>query len=58
MGGHVVLAVDGSRAEIPNSAENRQTYGENENQYGKAVARANVSVVYDLYNRFMLDIGI
>jgi hypothetical protein len=25
--GHVVLAVDGSRTEIPNSRENRQTYG-------------------------------
>jgi hypothetical protein len=55
--GHVVLAVDGSRAEIPNSMENRQTYGESVNKYGKAVARANVSMVYDVYNRFILDIG-
>jgi hypothetical protein len=53
----VVLAVDGSRAEIPNSAENRQTYGESANKYGKAVARANVSMLYDVYNRFILDIG-
>ena len=56
--GYLVLAVDGSRAEIPNSEENRQTYGESENQYGKAVARANFSGIYDVYNRFFLDIGI
>ena len=52
------MAIDGSRAEIPNSGENRQVYGESINKYGKAVARANISAVYDIYNRFMLDIGI
>ncbi|MFP3041616.1 IS4 family transposase [Treponema primitia] len=56
--GYLVLAVDGSRVEIPNSEENRKTYGESENQYGKAVARANFSGLYDVYNRFFLDIGI
>jgi hypothetical protein len=30
--GMVVLAVDGSRVEIPDSAENRETYGESENR--------------------------
>jgi hypothetical protein len=56
--GMVVLAIDGSRVEIPNSAENRREYGESENRYGKAVARANFSGLYDLYNRFFLDIGL
>jgi hypothetical protein len=56
--GYVVLAVDGSRAEIPNSMENRESYGESENQYGKAVARANISVAHDVYNRFILNIEI
>jgi hypothetical protein len=56
--GYVVLATDGSRAEIPNSRENRETYGESENQYGKGVARANISVLYDVYNRFIVDLGI
>jgi hypothetical protein len=56
--GYLVLAVDGSRVEIPNSEENRKTYGESENQYGKAVARANFSGIYDVYNRFFLDIGV
>jgi rhodanese-related sulfurtransferase len=56
--GYVVLAIDGSRAEIPNSQENRETYGTGENQYGKAVARANLSVVNDVFNQFIVDIGI
>ena len=56
--GMIVLAIDGSRVEIPDSAENRETYGESENRYGKAVARANFSAAYDVYNRFMVDIGI
>jgi hypothetical protein len=56
--GMVVMAIDGSRVEIPNSAENRREYGESVNQYGKAVARANFSGLYDIYNRFFLDIGL
>ena len=56
--GYLVLAVDGSRAEIPNSAENRQVYGESQNKYGKAVARSNISALHDVFNRFILDIGI
>ena len=56
--GYLVFAVDGSRAEIPNSEENRQVYGESINKYGKAVARANISALHDVYNRFVLDIGI
>jgi len=56
--GYLVMAADGSRAEIPNSAENRKTYGESENKYGKGVARANISALHDVLNRFILDIGI
>jgi hypothetical protein len=56
--GYLVMAVDGSRAEIPNSAENRGTYGESENKYGKQVARANISALHEVFNRFILDIGI
>ena len=55
---YLVCAVDGSRAEIPNSEENRQVYGESVNKYGKAVARANISALHDVFNRFVLDIGI
>jgi len=56
--GYLVMAVDGSRAEIPNSEENRQVYGESVNKYGKAAARANISALHDVFNRFILDIGV
>jgi hypothetical protein len=54
--GYLVCAVDGSRAEIPNSEENRKTYGVGTNQHGEAVARANVNILYDVYNRFLINI--
>jgi hypothetical protein len=56
--GYLVMAIDGSRAEIPNSEENRQVYGESVNKYGKAEARANISALHDVFNRFILDIGV
>ena len=56
--GYLVMAVDGSRAEIPNSEENRKVYGESINQCDKSVARANISALHDVFNRFILDIGI
>ena len=55
--GYIVLAIDGSAAEVPNSAENRKEYGVSENGNG-GVARANCSVMYDVFNKFMLDIVI
>jgi hypothetical protein len=55
--GYLVTAADGSRAEVPNSRENRRVYGESVNKYGNAVARANVSALHDVFNRFLLDIG-
>jgi hypothetical protein len=51
------MAADGNRAEIPNSEDNRQTYGESINKYGKGVARTNLSALHDVFNRFLLDIG-
>ena len=57
--GYLVMATDGSSAEIPNSRENRQSYGESESRNGKdAVARANISALHDVFNRFILDVGI
>ena len=52
------MAVDGSRAEIPNSVENRQVFGESINKYGKQAARANIRALHDVFNRFIPDIGI
>jgi hypothetical protein len=54
--GYVVCACDGSRAEIPNSAENRETYGVGTNRHGESVARADVNALYDVYNRFLINI--
>jgi hypothetical protein len=56
--GYLVLAEDGSRAEIPNSEENRKVYGQSVNKYGKAEARANINCLYDVENRFILDVGV
>jgi len=56
--GYLVMAVDGSRAEIPNSIENRQVYGESGNLKDNPIARANISALHDVFNQFILDIGI
>jgi hypothetical protein len=53
-----LTAADGSRAEIPNSQENRREYGESINKYGKAAAPANLSTLHDACNRFILGTGI
>jgi hypothetical protein len=53
--GYLILAVDGTCAEIPNSFENRKVYGETKNQYGSGVARAKVSVLRDINNNFIID---
>jgi hypothetical protein len=53
--GYLVMAVDGSRAEIPNSEENRHVYGESINGRDKSVARVNISVLHDVFNGFILD---
>ena len=56
--GYLVMAIDGSKVEIPNSEENREVYGESETRYGKGSARASLSTLYDVFNRFIVDIGI
>ena len=55
---YLVMAIAGSRAEISNSEEDQQVYGERINKYRKQGARTNLSVVYDVFNQFLLDIGI
>jgi len=54
--GYLVFAGDGSRAEIPNSAENRKEYGVSTNGHGETSARADVNALYDVYNRFLVNI--
>ena len=56
---YLVFAVDGSRVEIPNSAENRKKYGflSNQNET-ESPARAIISGLYDVLNRFFLDLQV
>ena len=56
--GYLVMAIDGSRVEIPNSKENREVYGESKTRYGKSSARASLSALHDVFNRFLVDIVI
>ncbi|GHV34939.1 hypothetical protein AGMMS4952_27320 [Spirochaetia bacterium] len=56
--GYLVLAVDGSKVEVPNSPENQKTFGAVTNQHGQTLARALLSSVMDVYNDFFLDIQI
>lgn len=56
--GYVVLAIDGSKAEVPNSNENYEKFGQSSNQHGVSNARALVSGAMDVFNQFILDIEI
>ena len=57
--GYLLAAVDGSKAEVPNSKENRETFGNSGNQHSKTgQVRAFVSGIYDILNHFYLDIEI
>lgn len=57
--GYLLLAIDGSKAEVPNSSENRERFGKSTNQHSDlGQVRALVSGMYDILNRFYLDIEI
>lgn len=57
--GYIVLAIDGSKAEIPNSEENRKKYGVLKNQNDtESTARAMISGLFDVFNKFFLDLQI
>ena len=57
--GFLLLAIDGSKAEVPNSAENRERFGKSNNQHSElGQIRALVSGMYDILNQFYLDIEI
>ncbi len=57
--GYLLLAIDGSKAEMPNSKENREAFGNSNNQHSKiGCVRALVSGMYDILHHFYLDIEI
>jgi len=53
--GCVVLAIDGSKAEVPNSDENRKAFGKSSNQHENSERRALVSCALDVMNHFIID---
>jgi hypothetical protein len=55
---YLVFAVDGSKAEVPNSDENRAFFGECGNNHSNGEVRALVSTIFDVYNHFFLDLQI
>lgn len=53
------LLLAGSKAEVPNSPENRERFGKSNNQHSElGQVRALVSGMYDILNHFYLDIEI
>lgn len=56
--GYLVLAIDGTKAEVPDSEENRKEFGESRNDTNRYVTRALVSGALDVLNDFFLDIQI
>ena len=53
-----MFAVDGSKAKVPNSDENRAFFGECGNNHSKGQVRALVSSIFDVFNHFFLDLQI
>ena len=57
--GYLLAAIDGSKAEVPNSKENRETFGNSGNQHSETgQVWALVSGMYDVLNHFYLDIEV
>lgn len=55
--GYLLIAIDGSKAEVPNSRVNRETFGNSSSQHSQTgQVRALVSGMYDILNHFYLDI--
>ncbi len=56
LNGFRILAVDGSRITLPNTAELKKHYGLTQNQYeGSGIVQARASVLYDVLNEVALD---
>lgn len=54
--GYIVLACDGSKIEVPNTEENREYFGYQTNQGEVVKARGLISGLYDVINKFYVDI--
>jgi len=54
--GFRLLAVDGSRLTLPDTQELEELYGRTKNQSDTGVVQARVSVLYDVLNKFAIDV--
>lgn len=54
--GYIILACDGSKIEVPNTEENRKHFGYQKNQGDVVKARGLISGLYDVINKFYVDI--
>jgi hypothetical protein len=52
--GYLLKAIDGSDIEVPNTQETREKFGEARSKSAESVARAGVSVLYDVLNNYIL----
>lgn len=55
---YLVMAIDGSKFEVPNTPQNREFFGIQKTQHERQPARANLSTIYDINNNFYLDVQI
>ncbi len=53
-----MFAIDGTKTEVPNSDENRTHFGESGNQHSSGEVRDLVSCMFDVFNKFFLDLQI
>lgn len=53
--GYNVLAVDGTSLQVPDTAENVETFGARKNQYSTKTALACASALYDVLNDIVVD---
>lgn len=50
-----LLAVDGSKMTLPDTSELERIYGKTKNQSKSGVVQAQVSVLYDVLNKYVID---
>lgn len=53
---YIVLGIDGSKYEVPNTPQNREYFGTQKTQHDKQPARAIISTIHDLNNHMYLDL--
>lgn len=55
---YLIMAIDGSKFEVPNTPQNRKEFGIQKTQHTRQPARANMSTIYDINNHFYLDVQV